>query len=246
MLRSWRGLVRGALLAVCLWPVQAAALEITSARFSGPTDLYGHLVLGKSHNWSTLEVTFSDGTSDAIVWDNLVFEDISPRLVDMNGDGSPEVMVVEAAPGEGARISFYGVVDGRLSLRAATPHIGTNNRWYSPVGATDLDGDGVVEFAFVDRPHLARILRVWRYTEVGEDVRLEEVTTMGQVTNHRIGEDWISGGLRDCGQGPEMVVASANWGAVLGITFDGASLQTATLGNDTSRAGFNRAMDCAK
>jgi hypothetical protein len=49
-----------------------------------------------------------------------------------------------------------------VRLLAATPHIGSANRWLAPIGAADLDGDGRVEIAYVDRPHLARTLRIWR------------------------------------------------------------------------------------
>jgi hypothetical protein len=45
---------------------------------------------------------------------------------------------------------------------ASTPWIGQRFRWLAPVAAADLDGDGAMELAYVDRPHLARTLRVWR------------------------------------------------------------------------------------
>lgn len=38
-----------------------------------------------------------------------------------------------------------------------------------------------------------------------------ETLRLPGLTNHRIGEDVISGGLRDCGQGPELVLASSDW-----------------------------------
>jgi len=59
------------------------------------------------------------------------------------------------------------------------------------VGAADLDGDGFVEVAFIDRPHLAKVLRVWRYV----DGDFAEVAVMDGVTNHRIGEPDIAGGI---------------------------------------------------
>lgn len=246
--RMWRGCARGALLALCLWPGLAGALEITDARYSGATTLYGHLVLGKDHNWSTLEVTLSDGSTQQITLADAVFEDIAPRLVDMDGDGRPELLTVEAKPGQGARVAFYGVLDGRLILRAANPYIGTNNRWLAPIGVADFDGDGAVEFAYVDRPHLAKTLRIWRWeTRANGDVRLDEITMIGDITNHRIGEDWISGGLRDCGTGPEMLVANGSWSRMLAVRLvgdGGGRLSVTPLGTDTSRAAFDRALAC--
>ena len=35
----------------------------------------------------------------------------------------------------------------------------------APLGAADLDGDGKIELAYIDRPHLAKILRIWRFDD---------------------------------------------------------------------------------
>ena len=81
---------------------------------------------------------------------------------------------------------------GDLRLVAATPNIGQRNRWLAPVAAADLDGDGATEIAYVDRPHLARRLRIWRF----EGGSLTEIAALPGLTNHRIGEAFITGGLR--------------------------------------------------
>ena len=243
--RLWRGLLRGVFLAANLWPSLANALEITAARYSGVTQIYGHLVLGKPHNWSTLEVTLSNGGVTRVILSERVFEDIAPRLVDMDGDGNPEILTVEARPGQGARVAFYGLGPaGQLGLRAATPYIGTNNRWLAPVGVADFDGDGAVEFAYVDRPHLAKTLRMWRWNSgLDGDVWLQELAMVGGLTNHRIGEDWITGGVRDCGDGPEMVLARGNWAGMVAVRFIGG-FRLRELGADTSRIAFDRALHC--
>lgn len=243
--RLWRGLVRGVFLALGLWPGLACALEITAARYSGATQIYGHLVLGKLHNWSTLNVTLSDGREARVTLSERVFEDTAPRLVDMDGDGSPEILTVEARPGQGARVAFYGLdVAGAVALRATTPYIGTNNRWLAPVGVADFDGDGAIEFAYVDRPHIAKMLRVWRWVpEPDGDVRLQELAMLGGLTNHRIGQDWISGGVRDCGDGPEMLLARGNWAGMVAVQFvDGFGVRD--IGVDVSRSAFDRALAC--
>ena len=243
--RMWRGLVRGVLLAASLWPGLANALEITAARYSGATQIYDHLVLGKPHNWSMLEVTLSDGRVARVILPERVFEDTAPRLVDMDGDGNPETLTVEAKSGQGARVAFYGLsLAGKLELRAATPYIGTSNRWLAPVGVADFDGDGAVEFAYVDRPHLAKTLRVWGWNSAPNgDVRLQELAMLRGVTNHRIGENWITGGVRDCGEGPEMVLARGNWTGMVAVRFIGG-FRLRELGADTSRIDFDRALRC--
>ena len=108
----------------------------------------------------------------------------------------------------------------------------------------DLDGDGVVELAYVDRPHLAKTLRVWRYEPTSDgETQLREVATWPGVTNHRIGWDYIAGGTRNCGQGPEMVLADAGWNTVVSVRFDGTSLTASEIG-PYSAAAIEAALGC--
>ena len=93
--------------------------------------------------------------------------------------------------------------------------------------------------AFVDRPHLAKTLRVWRYV----DGDFAEVAALGGVTNHRIGEVDIAGGIRDCGNGPEMIVASANWARLIAVQLDGDLIAT-DIGSHRGRDSFAVAMGC--
>lgn len=220
---------------------QSAAQEIVSARYDGPTTRYPHGVLGDDIEYDTLAVRLSDGREMSARWArDIVFEDLAPRVVDVDGDGAPEVVVVESHETQGARLAIWGLVDGALAAKAATPFIGTRFRWLAPVAVADLDGDGLVEFAYVDRPHLAKVLRVWRYDASGT---LSEVATLNGVTNHRIGWDYIAGGLRDCGQGPEMVLADAGWASIVAVTFDGSNLNQRRLG-DYSAQTLDRALKC--
>ena len=80
----------------------------------------------------------------------------------------------------GARLAIYGV-GGRIT---ANDWIGRRIRWLAPIGAADFDGNGTIEIAYVDRPHLAKTLRVWRY----RTGTLTQIATRPGVTNHRIGE----------------------------------------------------------
>ncbi len=113
--------------------------------------------------------------------------------------------------GTGAQLAVYGVAGDSFGLIAATAPLG-RHRWLAPAGIADFDGDGRVEIAYVDRPHLTRELVFVRL----EGDRLVELARLPGVTNHRIGDDVISGGLRDCGQGPSwwqparLVAASAD------------------------------------
>lgn len=223
-----------ALLALISAPL--AAETILSAEYDGPTDRYAHGVLGDAIEWSELHITTDRNSYRVTLPPDRVFEDLTPRLVDLDNDGSPEVMVVEAQVDTGAQLAIYDQ-SGKI---AATPHIGTRNRWLAPIGATDLDGDGFIEVAYIDRPHLAKTLRVWRFQEGN----LTEIAAASGLSNHRIGEDFISGGLRDCGQGPEMITANANWTRIIATRLEAGELSAVDIGAHLDQSSFAKALAC--
>jgi hypothetical protein len=170
-----------------------------------------------------------------------VFEDTVPRLFDIDGDGVDEVIAVRSSFSLGAQLVVYRESEGdTLEIMASTDYIGQRNRWLAVVGAADLDNDGQIEIAYVDRPHLAKTLRI---VSVDGDTLVQE-TAAGGVTNHRIGERDIAGGIRDCGFGPEMIVANSNWSALLSVTSQDGTLNGQVIGEDTSRTAFAAAMEC--
>lgn len=231
-------LVLCALLAPVAGPALAADGEIVSARYVEPTTRYAHGILGDAIEHGALELTLEGASVRTIIRlpEERVFEDTEPRVVDVDGDGRAEVVVVESHQNQGARLAIYNA----SGLVAATPYIGTRNRWLSPVAVADMDGDGAVELAYIDRPHLAKTLLIWRF----QDGVLSQVTALGGLTNHRIGERDIGGGLRDCGAGPEMIVASADWRHLMAVTFDGTSLSAREIGAHKNRASFAKALAC--
>ncbi len=224
--RSWRVWPRGALLMSGLWwagPGHTTTTEtITAARYIEPTTRYAHGVLGDDIEYGALEITIEKAGSKA-PQDNpevrvvrlpkdRVFEDLAPRLADVNSDGTNEVVVIETQANSGAQLAIY---DSRGKKIAATPHIGTRNRWLAPAGIWDLDGEGHIEIAYVDRPHLAKTLRIWRF----ENGNLTEIATLPGLTNHRIGDAFIAGGLRYCSTGPELILANANWSRIIKVSY---------------------------
>lgn len=250
---------RAAVFALALWPLGAQAQDagtqvttpparcidqITGAEYAAPTMRYAHGVLGDAIEYGTLRVTTrgscGKGQAEAVLPDNMVFEDLTPRLWDVTGDGKPEVVTIESAQTKGARLSVWGVGDKGFTRLTAAPFIGRTNRWLAPIGAADLDGDGHIELAYIDRPHLAKLLRVWRFKEG----QLELVAERDGLTNHRIGQDFISGGLRDCGQGPELITASADWSRVMATTLSNGKLTPRDIGPHKGQSSFNAALAC--
>ncbi len=218
---------------------------IVAADYAEPTTRYPHGVLGDDIEWGALRLTVdmcvdceSRDVRDFVIRlpEHRVFEDTAPRLVDLDGDGSPYVVVVESDARLGARLAIYN----EAGFVAGTPFIGTRNRWLAPVGAADLDGDGVMELAYVDRPHLAKTLRVWRW----RGGTLDPVAEMGGLSNHRIGERDIAGGIRTCANVPEMIVATADWSRLMAVTLQDNRLRARDIGAHEGRKSFAAALGC--
>lgn len=230
-MRFWPGLLSGALLG--LMPLAATA-EIVSASYAEPTQRYQHGVFGETEEWGALAFGLSDGQTMILrLPETRVFEDIAPRLADVDGDGAPEMIVVETDLSLGARLAIYD----EAGFVAATSFIGQTHRWLAPIGVADLDGDGLVELAYIDRPHLARLLRVWRF----QDGTLVEVAQAEGLTNHRLGDPAISGGLRDCGAGPEMITADARWSRLVASRLVGGRIESRFVAEGVD---FAAALDC--
>ncbi len=196
---------------------------VVAAELFASTSRYDHAVLGDALEWGGLRLTIdtcppcADRRLQSLVIrlpEDRVFEDVEARVVDVTGDGLAEVVVVETDLQRGAALAVYDA-SGR---RIATPFFGQRHRWLAPAGVGDFDGDGRIEIAYVDRPHLAKELVFVRL----ERDRLREVGRVAELTNHRIGDDFITGGVRNCGQGDELVLASADWTQAKVATMAGA------------------------
>lgn len=113
------------------WAAEGAEL-IFHAGFAQLTDEYGHNILGpvKDAKALTIHVRLPGSNSitcpaEAILPAGEVFEDIAPRLADLDGDGMPEIIVVQSSTTLGAKLAIY---DRHARLIAATPNIGRSNR----------------------------------------------------------------------------------------------------------------------
>ncbi|WP_324752612.1 VCBS repeat-containing protein [Roseovarius sp. Pro17] len=187
---------------------------------------YGHDALGGTPEWNRLSVQSGDPLHPpfGLRQPAHIFEDIAPRLQDVNGDGFPEIIVVQSSFERGARLAIFAVKKRTLTLLAATPYIGQRNRWLAPIAVGDLGGDGAVELAYIDRPHLTKRLRVWRYA----GGTLSHVADLDGLTNHRIGWNFIAGGWRPCTS--EMILASGDWRRVMAVRLAGGALSARDLG----------------
>lgn len=164
--------------------VARGAGVIRRAWFSDPTAEYGHAILGDAVEAKTLRVQTADGRQLSFTApDGTVFEDLTPRLWDLDRDGEAEAWVIRAGPEEGARLEAYGVHDGALILRFATDPIGTGFRWLNPIGVADFIGDGLREVALVRTPHIGGLLILYRPA----GAYLERFIAAPGFSNHAIG-----------------------------------------------------------
>jgi len=165
-------------------PVVSGARNITAAWLAGPTGRYGHGALGDAIEASALKVEMRDGRilSYRLAADS-VFEDLTPRLADLDGDGSDEIIVVRSYADAGAALAVFGLRAGELAPVAESQPVGQPNRWLNPVGAGDFDGDGRTEIAVVRTPHIGGILILYRI----EGERLVEIARRPGYSTHAIG-----------------------------------------------------------
>lgn len=199
--------------------------DIALAWLADPTDRYQHGALGDGIEASTLKVRLRDGTELRYpLADASVFEDLEPRLVDLDGDGRDEVLVVRSGPQAGAALAVFGVREGRLVKLAEAAPIGRGNRWLNPVGVADLDGDGVPEIAVVLTPHIGGTLVVYHYTGSA----LVERARLPGFSNHVLGslELGMAAILDANGDGqPDLILPSADRRILRAIAFGTGGLR---------------------
>lgn len=223
----------------------ASGEGIVHAFYSDATRRYGHGILGDSIEAGALRVS-TDARQPcqfaAVLAEDSVFEDVTPRLADVTGDGLNDVIVIETRADAGASLAVYGMgPDNEFGKLAATPYIGRSNRWLAPVGVADFNADGVLDVAFVQTPHIGGILRIWSF----RDRQPQQLAARPGFSNHRIGERHISGGIRNCDEGHELILPSANWQSTLGATVQDDAISVRTLADDASPETLAALLDCA-
>ncbi|MEK9661464.1 MAG: VCBS repeat-containing protein [Alphaproteobacteria bacterium] len=173
------------------------------AWLTGPTERYPHGVLGDAVEGSGLALERFDGQVFHYATDGgSVFEDRLARLADLDGDGWDEVIVVQSYLDRGAALAVFALGAESVRFVSEVAPIGTPNRWLNPAGVADYDGDGVIEIAYVQTPHIGGTLKLYAF----EQRRLVADHTIGGFSNHAIGSriqdmaatlDWDGDGLPD-------------------------------------------------
>jgi hypothetical protein len=191
--------------------VTVGARNIREAWLTRPTRRYAHGVLGDDIEAGGLAVSDAGGRRvELILPESEVFEDRMARLLDLDGDGRDEIIVVHTYADRGASLAIYGLFGEReterLARLAESPPIGRPQRWLNPAAAGDFDGDGQTEIAWVETPHLEGVLKVARLAGAGETRRLVQIAAARGFSNHAAGSrilqqavsfDWNGDGRAD-------------------------------------------------
>lgn len=205
--------------------------DIAEAWYAGETTRYRHGALGDAIEAESLAVQLADGPMASYrLGPDEVFEDLEPRIVDLDRDlvGRDEVVAIVSSLDRGAAVTVFAIGpdgEGRpalLQLARSRP-IGTANRWLNIAGIADFDGDGFIEIAYVDRPHILGdlVFLEWRGGRLAEQARL------GGYANHMNGsrvQDLSEVADVDGDGRPDVVVPVLGFGALAAVrlSVDGA------------------------
>lgn len=154
------------------------------AQYADPTEKYTHGILGDQIEAEKLVVVADSTFYELDLEENFVFEDIRPRLYDVDSDGSLEIITIRTNIERGAGIAIYKIIDNQLEEYAFVPEIGSSNRWLNIVAIDDIDQDGVVEILWIETPHIGGILKIAKI-QAGE---LQVLSEQNGYSNHAIGE----------------------------------------------------------
>ena len=184
--------------------------DIGQAWYILPTRRYRHAILGDAVEAGGLAIKTRAGNVIRVKLPfDQVFEDRTPRLADLDGDGAAEVITIQSSVTKGAAIAVFGLRSGKLERRARTPFIGRSHRWLNIAGIADFNGDGRLDIAAVWTPHIGGTLKFW--TLSNGNLRLLGV--LDGFSNHFIGsrEQRLSAVGDIDGNGvADMVLPSAN------------------------------------
>ena len=157
--------------------------DIAAAWYTEPTTRYAHAILGDAIEAGALTVRLANGAQTTLTLPQTeVFEDRTPRLFDLDGDGRTEIITIRASTRAGASVTLYGVRGETIVELGSTRFIGRANRWLNIAGIADYLGRGDLQVAFVETPHIGGTLKLATFGPRGVEI----VAVAGGFSNHEI------------------------------------------------------------
>ena len=164
--------------------VATGTRDIARAWLAQPTPRYDHGILGDGVEAGSLVIETRSGQRQEIKLDDgAVFEDLEPRLADIDGDGHDDVVVVKSYLKRGSSLAIIAERRGRYQIVAETPPLGQPHRWLNPAGIGDFTGDGKKSIALVRQPHDVGMLELWTWSNGA----LHKTGEIPDTTNHIAG-----------------------------------------------------------
>lgn len=158
--------------------------DIVQAWYTEPTKRYGHAILGDGIEAESLVVKIKNGKKLVVkLSEEFVFEDRYPRIVDLDRDGTNEVIVIKSSNKLGGSVSVYGMRNNRLVEKASSGFIGRTNRWLNIAGISDFTGNGKNEISYVQTPHIGGTLFFLSYNKG----KMRKIAALDGFSNHAIG-----------------------------------------------------------
>ncbi len=154
------------------------------ATYFNPVTRYAHGILGDAIEAGSLVVNYKQKFLVIDLSNEYVFEDIAPRLYDVDKDQIPELICIRSKQGAGAGLVIYKIKYNALEEYANILEIGTSNRWLNIASIGDLNQDGNVDIAWVQTPHIGGILKI---AEIKPGV-IKSIDETTLFSNHAIGE----------------------------------------------------------
>ena len=202
--------------------ISVNAARTVYAQYARPTEKYGHGILGDKIEAEKLVVVMDSIFYEHTLQSEFVFEDIRPRLYDVDGDAQLEFITIRTHVSKGAGIVIYKVRDAELVEYTHVEEIGVPFRWLNIVAMDDLDNDGTVEIAWIQTPHIGGILKI---ADIQEGT-LKVLADRSQYSNHAIGErNLCLSALTAQSNEKVLYIPNQNRSQITGFTFENNDLK---------------------
>jgi len=158
--------------------------DIARVWLAEPTTRYDHGILGDKIEAGALVIEKRDGARHPVrLGVDAVFEDLKPRLADLDRNGRDEIVVVKSYLKRGSALAVIGLRDEKYEVLAETPPLGGPHRWLDPAGIADFNGDGKIDIALVRQPHVIGSLELWTW----RGGALRKTAELPDIANHIAG-----------------------------------------------------------